>query len=202
MRSGLNCTATRGVKTYRVSVGNRHLADAQSVEHTPALVVHIMNNSTLARVESHPEPPLLPLDQALVSNLEGRAIGLLHIQGLQILAGAIRQQFWHIFRCLAVVDDVRAVSLVGKAVLLATGGQTVNADDLLLVGVHHRDERQGVSIEIGVRVAAASIVCEDEALEVATGLILKVQTTVRPRLDDDLKALGQLELGNGILKLW
>lgn len=154
-----------------------------------------MNGSTLAGVEGHAEPPLLPLYERLLGNAEGRTFGLNHVQRLQILACTTRKQLWHIVRVFAVTNDVSLEGLLGQTLTLTTCSGTVDPDDLLGKRIHDRNEGQRVGVEVGIRVVLARIGGKAEALEVTALLLNVVQSTIWPRLDDDLKAFGEVEVG-------
>lgn len=81
-----------------------------------------------------------------------------------------------------MVQDTFGVCLAGKTISFSTRSETINPDDLPQVGVHDRDHRQWVSIEVGVGVAVLRVLSEAQSLEVPTVLGAKVETTVRPAI--------------------
>ena len=50
------------VRRSWVAIRNSHLGQTQSVQNISAIVLEIVNNSTLSRIEANSESPLLPLD--------------------------------------------------------------------------------------------------------------------------------------------
>lgn len=59
-----------------------------------------------------------------------------------------------------MIENSRGVSLTSHTVTLATCSQTINANDLPGVGIHHWDDWQWVCIEVGIRVLVVEILCE------------------------------------------
>ena len=159
-----------------------------------------MNGSTLARVERHAETPLLPLHERLFSDAEGRTFRLDDVQRLQILTCTTGKQLRHIVRVFAVTNDVSFEGLLCQTFSLTTCGGTVDPNDLLGKRIHNRDERQRVGVEVGVWVVLALIGGKAQTLEVPALLLNVVQSTIWPRLDDDLEALGEVEVGQSLLE--
>lgn len=72
--SGATITKVKGLLSLEgrtsICVGDSHLADGKSVGDTSSIVVNIVNNGTLTRVERDTETPLLPFNQRLIADLE------------------------------------------------------------------------------------------------------------------------------------
>ena len=101
---------------------------------------------------------------------------------------------------LAVIQYTGLMSLGVEGVLAAACGQLINADDLLLLPVHDRDQRERIGVEVGVLILLARVGGEDETLKEATVLVGGVQSAIRPRLDNDLEAGRKLELFDLLLE--
>jgi len=72
--SGATITKVKGLLSLErrtsICVGDSHLADGKSVGDTSSIVVNIVDNGTLTRVERDTETPLLPFNQRLIADLE------------------------------------------------------------------------------------------------------------------------------------
>ena len=98
--------------------------------------------------------------------------------------------------------DYGASSLAkrGQRIIAASSCELIDPDDFPALKVHHGDDRQGVGVVVGVLVAAAPVDGKAQTLEVPTLLLNIVQSTIWPRLDDDLEALGEVEVGQSLLE--
>jgi hypothetical protein len=178
-----------------------HFTYRQAVKNTPIVIGDIMDDGTFSRVEAHPEPPLLPLDETLVLDGEAGAFGLYHTQGLKVLANASWDQLGHVLGRGAVIKDGtlprgRRDEIITKP----SCGELVQPDNLPLLEIHDRDEGQRIGVEIGVGVVFAPIDGIHQALEIPTYLAWLVHTAIWPRLNDDLEAVGKRELSDPVLE--
>lgn len=81
------------------------------MHHATTIIRDIVNGRTLSRIKSNTKPPLLPFNQRLVGDSEGRTLRLDHIQWFEILAGPLGQQLWHVFGGLAMTNYIPLESL-------------------------------------------------------------------------------------------
>lgn len=160
-----------------------HLAEAQPISNAPPVVPDIMNHGTFSWIESDSEPPFLPLHKIPISHSETRAVRLRDIQSLQILPQVLFAiQFRYVLRRLTVIQNANIVCLVRKRIMRTTGGELINADDLLIRPVHNWNDRERVRIEISICVLLARVCSEDKTLEEAPVFVCGIETTVWPRL--------------------
>lgn len=183
-----------------VCIRDSHLTDRKSVGDTSAIVVDIVNDSTLARVEGDTETPFLPLDQRFVADLERRTIRLKHIQSLEVFPHALRQKLGNVFGIGAVIEDLLGMRLSREAVALSTSGEFVDPADFTLVDVQDGDQGQRESVEIRVGISVAGVLGKDETLKVTTALIFGIKTSIRPWFDDNLESFGKFKFANGFLE--
>jgi hypothetical protein len=159
-----------------------------------------VDGGTLSRVKGYAETPLLPLDKRFVGNPEGRTFGLNHIEGLEIFASALGHELGHVFGWLTMTDDISPESLFEEPIAFPTSSGSIHTDDLLSVGIHHRDDGQREGIEIGILISGSLVLSKAESLEEASILIGVVQSTIWPWLNNNLKPFGQVEFRQGLLK--
>lgn len=165
-----------------------HLADTQPMHDATAIVPDIVNRSTFAWIETDTESPLLPLYQRVVGDPKRRTFRLNDIQWLQVLPGAVWQEFGNIVGGATVPYDITVKCLGSQTVAFSPSCWSINTDDLLGVGIHHGDQGQGIGIEVGIRVARAFVLGKAEALEIAPILICGIQSPIRPWLNDHFEA--------------
>lgn len=115
------------VRVLWVSVGDDHFGQGEAVEDGPhvALVVEgdVVEHDALAVVEADVELPVLPLDLPAVE-LEGDALGLGDVDGLQVIAEAAPG-----------LDGSRVVVESGSLAEWPADLGNVDGDNLLLVGI-------------------------------------------------------------------
>lgn len=101
-----------------------------------------------------------------------------------------------------MIDNASLIrsALAYQRIFGASGGGSVNADDLPLGPIHDRDQRKRVGVEIRIRVVLPGVDGENEALEVPSVFVRGVEAAVRPGLDDDFEAFGESELFDFVLK--
>jgi hypothetical protein len=157
-----------------IGVRDRHLADGQPMENAAALEANIVQHRAFARVEGQAEAPLLPLHQRLVPYSERGPVGLQHVKWLEILANAVRKEFGNVLGRASVLEDLLAMRLTSKSIALAAGSKPVDSYDLLLVGIHDRDQGQRVAVKVTVRIPIAGVLSEDQSLEITPVLVGQV----------------------------
>lgn len=95
-------------------------------------------------------------------------------------------------------DDIAVERLGLQPIAFPAGGWPVDTDDLLGMGIHHGDQRQGVGVEVGIWIARAFVLGKAEALEIAAVLIGGIQPPIRPWLDDDFETFGEDKVRQGL----
>ena len=126
------------MRVLRVSVGNHHLGERQTVEHRAdvALVIicDVIEHDTLAVVEANVDVPVLPVDDASV-HLEGDTLGLGYVDRLQI--GSVA----------TFLLDRFGVVIVGSGLAeRSSHRRNVNVNDLLCLGIVDRAKIQGKGV--------------------------------------------------------
>ena len=58
-----------------------------------------------------------------------------------------------------------------QRIVVATSGELVDADDLLVGPVHDRDDGERVGVEVSILISLAGVCGEDEALEETAVLV-------------------------------
>ena len=133
---------------------------------------------------------------------DGKAgpIRLRDVEGLQVLAQLLAQQFRNVLAARTVIQHAFSMRLACQGIVCTTSRKLIDANDFLLRPVHDRDDGQRVRVEISVLVTLAGISGEDETLEEASVLIGRIQTTIWPGFDDDFEAFGQFEFFDFLLE--
>ncbi|RDL38691.1 uncharacterized protein BP5553_03031 [Venustampulla echinocandica] len=169
----------------RVSIGNRHFRDGQSIENVAPVVRHVVQNEPLPVVEADPEPPLLPLHEVAV-HVERRAVGLLDDVRLEIRAQRGVQE---VVRVLDRLDGLPWLRL--RDGVVGPGGQMVDPHQFPGVDVEDGREGAGQRVVVGLRVVDRHNVHVALAQPARFGVVLP---PIYPRIGAHGDPLGQLQL--------
>lgn len=159
----------------------------------------------------------MPFNQGFVRDLERGTVWLCDVDGLDVLTQSAADHFRNILGWLAVIKNAWSARLGRQTIALSTSRQALDTDNLLCLGVHDGDEGQWVGVKVGVWVSIPQVLSKAEALEVSFVLVFGFNGTIWPGtvsvcegekksifdlpwLNDQLKSLGNVKLGNSRLE--
>jgi hypothetical protein len=189
--SALTTTAVTKIKGHltvkrrtRITIGNSHLRDRQSVKGRAAIKGKIMENHTLTRSETDSESPLLPSDQVALE-CERSTFRLDNIVRFEIVTG-LTNKLRIVLVAFAGFKDVLAlgqgvvIETVG-VIAIVTSSAPVNAHNLFLKNIVNRNKRNREGVHVGVRMVVLGITGVNEKLRV-TGDIALFIAAVHPTI--------------------